>query len=438
MSRSLTRGRLLTRLGLAGVVAAAVTVAGAVPGQAASTGEIRNSGGATAVAGSYIVVLRDSAVGGRAGTAQTAVRSKAADLARSYGGAVEIVYGAALNGFAVRMPQRAAKRLAANPAVEYVEQNHLVSLPSTTETGATGEAGTTGEVGATGATGEVGATGVQTNPPSWGLDRIDQRYLPLNQRYVYPNTATNVRAYVIDTGIRMSHRDFGGRASTGIDLVDGGVADDCNGHGTAVAGVIGGALHGVAKQVRLVAVRVLNCSGSGTIAGVVGGVDWVTADHGPGQPAVANMSLGGGANTTLDTAVKNSIADGVTYTVASGSGATSACNSSPARVPEAITVSGTTQTDARMSSANYGPCLDIFAPGQSITTTWYTSDTATVTLSGGSFATAHVAGDAALVLSPSPSWTPATVSAFIFANATTGVVTNPGTGSPNRLLYVVN
>ncbi len=218
-----------------------------------------------------------------------------------------------------------------------------------------------------------------------------------------------MRAYIIDTGIRFSHNEFGGRATSGFDAVDGGSADDCNGHGTHVAGTVGGATYGVAKSVRLVGVRVLNCQGSGTNAQVVGGIDWVTAnaESNPSVPAVANMSLGGGANSSIDTAVNNSINAGVTYAIAAGNGNAlgqrqNACNYSPARVPNAITVGATQNNDAAASFSNYGTCVDILAPGVNITSSWSTSNTATNTISGTSMATPHVAGAAALLLQANP------------------------------------
>ncbi|MFD0741309.1 S8 family serine peptidase [Phytohabitans flavus] len=241
--------------------------------------------------------------------------------------------------------------------------------------------------------------------------------------------------------MRFSHNDFGGRATSGFDAVDGGPADDCNGHGTHVAGTVGGSAYGVAKGVQLIGVRVLNCSGSGTLAGVVGGVDWVTANA--IKPAVANMSLGGGANASIDTAVRNSINSGVTYAVAAGNGDAlgvrqNACNYSPARVAEAITVGATQSNDAAASFSNFGTCVDILAPGVSITSAWYTSNTATNSISGTSMASPHVAGAAALVLAANPTWTPTQVRDFLVNNSTPNVITNVGTGTPNRLLFVVN
>jgi subtilisin family serine protease len=273
---------------------------------------------------------------------------------------------------------------------------------------------------------------------TWGLDRVDQRSRPLSGTFTYTNTGAGVRAYIIDTGIRFDHAQFGGRATSGFDAVDGGAADDCNGHGTHVAGTVGGSSYGVAKGVSLVAVRVLACDGSGSTAGVIAGIDWVTANR--VLPAVANMSLGGGASAALDAAVRRSIAAGVTYAIAAGNGifgifAANACNYSPSRVTEGLIVSATNNTDAKQSWANYGTCVDLFAPGIGITSAWHTSTTATNTISGTSMATPHVAGVAALYLQGNPGATPAAVQSAINAAATTGVVRSPGSGSPNRLLF---
>lgn len=312
----------------------------------------------------------------------------------------------ALKGFSVRMSEQQAQRMADDPRVEFVEEDGEVTA-SATQTGAT-----------------------------WGIDRIDQRDLPLNSTYNYNATGTGVTAYIIDTGIRASHTQFGGRVISGFTAInDGNGTNDCNGHGTHVSGTVGGTTYGVAKNVTLVAVRVLDCNGSGTNSGVIAGVDFVTSNHTAGQPAVANMSLGGGVSTALDTAVSNSIADGVTYAIAAGNDNANACNSSPARVASAITVGSTTTTDARSSFSNFGTCVDIFAPGSSITSSWNTSDTATNTISGTSMATPHVAGVAALFLETNPGASPATVTSAIINGSTLNHVTNPGTGSPNRLLY---
>ncbi|MET8352758.1 S8 family serine peptidase [Micromonospora sp. NPDC005206] len=398
--------RLAHRSVLVGV-ATLTLLAAATPALAAEpTGAIRAAGGDTAVADSYIVVFKDTAV------SRGTVGDNADRLVGRHGGTVARTYGAALRGFEIRVGAKAAARIAADPAVAYVEQNHTVSI-----------------------------AGTQTNPPSWGLDRIDQRNLPLNSSYTYPNTASNVRAYIIDTGVLYGHNDFGGRAVSGFDAVDGGSADDCNGHGTHVAGTVGGSSYGVAKGVQIVGVRVLNCQGSGTNAQVVAGIDWVTANA--VKPAVANMSLGGGANSSIDTAVTNSINSGVTYAVAAGNGNAlgvrqNACNYSPARVASAITVGATQNNDAAASFSNFGTCVDILAPGVNITSAWYTGSSATNTISGTSMASPHVAGAAALVLSANPSWSPQQVRDNLVNNSTPNLVTNVGTGTPNRLLYVVN
>ncbi|MEV2242005.1 S8 family peptidase [Micromonospora sp. NPDC049891] len=406
MSSGSTARRQLIRALAVVATAAAVSAAGTTAAVAAPTGEIRGAGASNAVSGSYLVVLRTDAVGAAgSSTARAAVPDRASALVKRYGGKVSDTYSAALTGFAAKMSATQAARLAANPAVAYVEQDQVVTLQAT-----------------------------QTNA-TWGLDRIDQRNRPLSTTYTYPNTASNVRAYIIDTGIRTSHNQFGGRATWGTNTVDSNNTD-CNGHGTHVAGTVGGSTHGVAKGVRLVAVKVLNCSGGGTTTSVVNGVNWVTANA--VKPAVANMSLGGGASSSIDNAVANSIASGVSYAVAAGNSNANACNYSPARTSTAITVGSTTNTDARSSFSNYGSCVHIFAPGSSITSTWHTSNTATNTISGTSMASPHVAGAAALVLGANPSYSPAQVKSYLINNATTGVVTSPGSGSPNRLLFVVN
>ncbi|MCA1615166.1 MAG: S8 family peptidase [Acidobacteria bacterium] len=315
-------------------------------------------------------------------------------------------YSRALKGFSVWTSEAAARKMAEDPAVAFVEEDQVISLSAE----------------------QAGAT--------WGLDRVDQRDLPLGGTYVYNNTGAGVKVYIIDTGVRATHAEFGGRVAAGFTAIqDGRGTSDCNGHGTHVAGTVGGSTYGVAKGVTLVPVRVLDCSGSGTTSGVIAGVDWVTSDHAAGTPAVANMSLGGGASSALDTAVNNSINDGVSYAVAAGNENTDACFSSPARVAGALTVGSTTSSDARSSFSNYGTCLDLFAPGSSITSAWYTSDTATETISGTSMATPHVAGAAALYLQGDPGASPATVSAAVRDSATTGKVTSAGSGSPNRLLF---
>jgi subtilisin family serine protease len=354
-------------------------------------------GAADAIPDRYIVVFEK---GSTARTVTTAARA-----ARTANGRVHLTFTTALRGFAATLTPAAVSQLAREPRVAYIEADRTASLDAD-----------------------------QSSPPSWGLDRIDQRNLPLDANYHYDTTGAGVRAYIIDTGIRFSHNDFGGRAVSGFDAIDGGSADDCHGHGTHVAGTVGGSTYGVAKGVTLVGVRVLNCSGNGTNSQVIAGIDWVTADHDPGERAVANMSLGGSPSTAIDNAVRNSIADGVAYSLAAGNEGTNACNRSPARVAEGITVGATTSSDARATYSNYGTCLDLFAPGSGITSAWHTSNSASNTISGTSMATPHVTGVAALYLQGTVA-SPQQVRDVIVSSATMGVVGNPGSGSPNRLLH---
>jgi subtilisin family serine protease len=393
--------RLAMTIALSAAGAALATFAGVGAAQAApAEGTVRGADVAGAIRDSYIVVLNSG----------EAVDNATANLSKAYGGQVKHAYKNAVHGFSVKLTEAAAKRLAANPAVKYVEQDRKVSLA---------------------------ASGTQANPPSWGLDRVDQVSLPLSGTYTYPSTASNVHVYDIDTGARITNTDFGGRASYGYDFIDNdAVADDCNGHGTHTAGTISGTTYGVAKGAKLVAVRVLDCSGSGSYSQIIDGVDWVTKNA--IKPAVANMSLGGAAGSTLDDAVKASIASGVTYAVAAGNDNTDACNTSPARLADAITVGATDNADNRASFSNYGSCLDIFAPGVNIKSTYNSSDTATTTMSGTSMATPHVTGAAALILAANPTATPAQVRDALVAHADTGKVTNAATGSPNKLLNMTN
>lgn len=282
--------------------------------------------------------------------------------------------------------------------------------------------------------------GVSTNTvqsgATWGIDRIDQRTLPLSGTYTYQSTGAGVTAYVVDTGILTGHTQFAGRVLSGYSAIsDGYGTTDRNGHGTHVSGTIAGSTYGVAKAVKLVPVRVLDAAGSGTTSGVIAGLNWIVSNHAAGVPAVANMSLGGGASDALDTAVNAVINDGVTMVVAAGNSTASSCTASPARVPNAITVNASTSTDARASYSNYGSCSDIYAPGSSITSAWHTSTTATNTISGTSMATPHVAGVAARLLSSNPTLTPAQVWSAINANSTAVNFGLSGQGDPNKLLF---
>ena len=385
----------------AGVLTLGALASGAAPA-AAAPGEDRaaplyGAQRASAIDGHYIVVLEQAA--------DNADEKAVVQRARDAGASDVDRYATVLDGFSGELSDDAVEQVRSHPDVAYVEADQEVTASAT------------------------------QSPATWGLDRIDQRALPLTNSYTYDRTGSGVTAYIIDTGIRATHNEFGGRVTAGATAInDGRGSSDCNGHGTHVAGTVGGSTYGVAKAVTLVPVRVLDCNGSGSTSGVIAGVDWVTSHHTSG-PAVANMSLGGGVSTTLDNAVSRSISDGVTYAVAAGNENTNACNGSPARVGSALTVGSTTSSDARSSFSNYGSCVDLFAPGSSITSAWWTSNTATNTISGTSMASPHVAGAAALYLQGHPTASPSTVSSAINGGATTGVVSNAGTGSPNRLLY---
>ncbi len=375
----------VTRFVLFGIIAMVMVpaVAQAAPRSEPAIGSI--------VPGRYIVTVADSA--------------RPAAVAHGRGVVPEVVMTHAINGFVATLTPAQVARLNADPNVNSIEPDRV-----------------------------VGITATQANA-TWGLDRIDQASLPLNTQYVYNATGTGVTAYIIDTGILRTHVEFGSRVGVGYSAVkDRYKTSDCNGHGTHVAGTVGGTTYGVAKGVTLIPVRVLNCRGSGTTSGVIAGINWVIENHAANVPAVANMSLGGGASSSLDAAVANAVADGVTFVVAAGNSNADACAYSPARAPSAITVGATTSTDARASYSNYGSCLDIFAPGTAITSAWYTSTTATNTISGTSMAAPHVAGVAALLLETDTAATPATITSRLLAQATPGKVTNPGVGSPNLLL----
>jgi len=365
--------------------AAAVVPSGA---KAARTGGL---GPRAAIPEHYIVVFNDD-VGDAPGLARR--------IADAHGGALLQVYDRALKGMAIQIPDAAAALLSRLPDVAYVEQDQEMSIDAT----------------------QSGAT--------WGLDRTDQRNLPLSTTYTYTRNGAGVFAYIIDTGIYTSHSQFGGRATNVYDAF-GGTGQDCNGHGTHVAGTVGSATYGVAKGVSLRGVRVLNCSGSGSTSGIISALNWLAASH--ANPAVANMSLGGGYSSSLNTAVNNVASSGVFMAVAAGNASSNACNYSPASAANATTVAASTRTDARASYSNYGSCVDLYAPGSSITSTW--NNGGTNTISGTSMATPHVTGVAALYKATYGNASYSTIRSWLTSNATSGVITGNPSGTPNRLLY---
>ncbi|GGS78396.1 hypothetical protein GCM10010222_19750 [Streptomyces tanashiensis] len=380
--------------GVAGAAAAALFAGNLAGAAAPAEGTVHGLGAPGAVDGSFVVILDASA--------------NKAELAKKYGGTLQRSYGSEVNGFSASgLTVQEAKRLAADPAVGTVVQNKRFSIKET-----------------------------QEKPPSWGLDRIDQAETAGDDKYTYPDGGgEGVTAYVIDTGVRITHQDFGGRATHGFDAVDNDdSADDGNGHGTHVAGTIAGTSHGVAKKARIVAVRVLDDNGSGTTEQVVAGIDWVTNNH--SGPSVANMSLGGGADEALDAAVQRAIASGVTFAVAAGNESSDAGQGSPSRVPEALTVASSTKDDEQSDFSNFGAVVDLYAPGSEITSAWNDSDTGVKTISGTSMATPHVTGAAALYLAAHPSATPADTAAALTGAATPDAIKNPSSGTANKLLKV--
>jgi subtilisin family serine protease len=356
----------------------------------------------------YIVVLNDD------------VDISAADeLSRKHRGRVTHRFDRALRGFVVEMPEAAARELLDEAAVKYVEQDSM---------------GSGGETPVSLAT--------QTAPSNWGLDRIDQRSLPLDQTYAYKTTGHGVTAYILDSGINATHVEFGGRVRSGFNFPSPLPPSDCNGHGTHVAGIVGSSVHGVAKDVSLVSLRVLDCQNRGFVSDMVAGIEWAIADHQSGQAAVMNISIyTDSPSVSFDNAINAAIADGITVCVLAGNGtannsaATDACTISPARVTNAITVSATSIADVKASFANFGSCVDLFAPGVQIESTWIGSDTAVAFDSGTSMSTPHVTGAAALYLENHRTASPAEVAYALVASASLDKVSSAGTGSLNRLLF---
>jgi subtilisin family serine protease len=347
----------------------------------------------------YIVVLRD---------AVTDVPGLAQQLARAGGGEVSHLYQNTIKGFSLRLPAQAVAALARNPNVQSVEADQAVSINQSVQDQAT-----------------------------WGLDRLDQRSLPLDTRYSYNLTGQGVHVFVVDTGVRSTHQEFTGRMKPGFSALEDKSTEDCNGHGTHVAGSAAGTRWGVAKGAFVVPVRVLDCGGSGSWSGVIAGIDWAAgqAVNAGMAPAVMNLSLGGGASSSVDLAARRAVEAGVTVVAAAGNSQANACNYSPAREPVVLTVGATTSSDAQASYSNFGSCLDLYAPGSGIRSAWSSSDTAVADLNGTSMASPHVAGAAALFLQADPSATPGLVSRRLLDSATSGVLKSLGTGSPNLLAF---
>ncbi|MEU5809211.1 S8 family peptidase [Streptomyces sp. NPDC047718] len=386
------------------VVAVTLTAQPAAAGSA--HGHVRTA--VEPIPGRYLVVFKEAPASARRGpdrdAEHAAATATAARFARTHGGTVHTVFSTALRGYAAEMTTDQAARVAADPEVSYVQQDGLHDASTS-----------------------------QTDPP-WGLDRIDQRNLPLDGTYTFAETARNVTVYLVDSGLRTTHTQFQGRAAIGVDKVgDGRNGADCTGHGTHVAGTVGGKDFGVAKGVRLVAVRVTDCRDKAATSAIIAAADWITAHA--AKPAVVNMSINGGGNTAEDEAIKRSIASGVTWVVSSGNGNTNACNNSPGRIGAAIVVNNATSDDARRSDSNFGPCTDLFAPGTAIASAGHQSDTASRVLTGTSMAAPHVTGAAALFLATHPDATPAEVQSALIAAATTGKVRSAGQDTPNRLLF---
>jgi subtilisin family serine protease len=380
---------------LAVIAACALLLAIVVPSQPASAAAARG-GAVETIPGRFIVTLRGD----------VNVAAVAREV-RGRGAVVDRTYGRALQGFAGALPPGLVKQLQRDPRVRFVEPDVVIRVASAT---------------------------VQESP-SWGLDRIDQRPLPLDRRFTYAAAGKGVRAYILDTGVRSTHREFGGRVVAGFDGYGGGTTEDCHGHGTHVAGTVAGANYGIAKEATIVPLRVFRCDGTGSLSAVVSGIDWILARHPVGVPGVANMSFVFGANRTMDSAASKLADEGIVAVAGAGNDAADACTRSPAREPSVLTVGAVTSSDARSSFSNYGRCVDLFAPGSSILSARAGSDTASSTSSGTSYASPHVAGSAAVLFGANPKASARDISSAILGSATTGVLKNLGADSPNLLLY---
>lgn len=415
------RKRFLTTAAVVAVACGGVALAAGTASAASSDAPLLAPKGQK-VDGQYIVVLKDA--------------FSADAVARRHGITRLQTYSKSLKGFAAKLTDAQVTKLRKDASVKYIEFDIVMSINDGPKPKPKTDQAKPGSSKPKPGDDSVSADAVRSNA-TWGLDRIDQRNLPLDTKYHYTATGLGTTAYVIDTGIYTAHNQFEGRASGGYTAInDGNGTNDCHGHGTHVAGTIAGATYGVSRSAKLVGVRVLDCGGSGTLSGVISGVDWVAYHH--KSPSVANMSLGGGYSQALNDAVDSSIDLGVSYVVAAGNSDADACGASPASTPAALTVGATDNTDTRAWWSNYGACVDLFAPGVDITSAWIGNPSATNTISGTSMAAPHVAGVVAVYLQANKYATQAMVNEVIKDTATTGLVTDPGPGSPNRLLYKWN